>query len=253
MNILILDTETTAIEPNKCFCYNLGMVIHNTETNSTLEAKDFVITQVWDNLPLFESAYYKDKRPLYVSAMRARKARKEKWGYVCQEMKRDIKKYNVQSCYAYNSPFDDNVISFNCNWFHTQNPIETIPIFDIRGYAHKWLCDEEYFAYCEANSLFTESGNYSTTAEAVTRYIRQDNTFMEEHTALSDSIIETEILMECLRRGGELATEYPVVRSFPRLTRTPFTIKVNKEIIYQGEYVKKYIRNNTYSFTTPGD
>lgn len=251
MNILVLDTETTSLE--KPFCYNIGYTIHDTETDKTIVAKDFVISQIWDNLPLFESAYYKDKRPLYVSAMRVRKATKEKWGYVCQEMKRDIKKHNVQSCYAYNSPFDDKVISFNCEWFHCQNPIETIPIFDIRGYAHQFICKENYFAFCEENALFTESGNYSTTAEAITRYLRQDNEFIEEHIALSDSIIETEILMECLRRGGEIATEYNVARSFPRLTRTPFVIKVNKQVIYEGEYVKKYVRNNTFSFTTPGE
>ena len=144
MNYLVLDTETTNLE--KCYCYNLGYTIISPE-GETLASRDFVITQIWDNLPLFASAYYADKRPIYVKAMRAHKAEKIKWGYAMQEMKRDIKKFNVSSCYAYNSPFDDKVIQFNCDWFHTQNAIETIPIFDIRGYAHHFICNDEYFAF----------------------------------------------------------------------------------------------------------
>lgn len=248
-NIMVLDTETTSLE--KPFCYNLGYAIYNTDEAEYLDVQDFVIAQVWDNLPLFESAYYKEKRPLYVAAMRAHKAEKIKWGYAMQEMKRAIKKYNVTSCYAYNSPFDDKVITFNCDWYHCQNPLDNLPIFDIRGYAHQFICGtNDYKQYCEENQLFTDSGNYSTTAEAVTRYLMNDNTFNEEHIALSDSLIETDILNECRNRGAELATNYTVVRSFPRIVKHPFTIKVDKEVIYQGEYLKKYVRSDTYSFTT---
>ena len=185
-----------------------------------------------------------------MKAMRARKAEKIKWGYAMQEMKRDIKKFNVSSCYAYNSPFDDKVIQFNCDWFHTQNAIETIPIFDIRGYAHHFICNDEYFAFCEQNQRFTDSGNYSTTAETMFQYITQNPDFIEDHTALSDSLIEAQILLKCIAAGASPATEYEVIRTFPRITQTPFKVKVDGQIIYDGEYIRKYIRNNVYSFTT---
>ena len=248
MNYLVLDSETTNLEP-KPFCYNLGYTIISPE-GETLTNRDFVITQIWDNLPLFASAYYADKRPVYVKAMRARKAEKIKWGYAMQEMKRDIKKFNVSSCYAYNSPFDDKVIQFNCDWFHTQNAIETIPIFDIRGYAHHFICNDEYFAFCEQNQRFTDSGNYSTTAETMFQYITQNPDFIEDHTALSDSLIEAQILLKCIAAGASPAMEYEVIRTFPRITQTPFKVKVDGQIIYDGEYIRKYIRNNVYSFTT---
>lgn len=247
MNYLVLDSEATSLD--RPYCYNLGYTIISPD-GETLTNRDFVITQIWDNLPLFASAYYADKRPIYVKAMRARKAEKIKWGYAMQEMKRDIKKFNVSSCYAYNSPFDDKVIQFNCDWFHAQNAIETVPIFDIRGYAHHFICNDEYFTFCEQNQRFTDSGNYSTTAETMFQYITQNPDFIEDHTALSDSLIEAQILLKCIAVGASPATEYEVIRTFPRITQTPFKIKVDGQIIYDGEYIRKYIRNNVYSFTT---
>lgn len=249
MNHLILDTETTSIDPSRSFTYNIGLCVVN-DAGEVLEARDFVIAQVWDNLPLFQSAYYADKRPIYVKAMRARKAEKIKYGFAMQEMKRIIKRHDIQACYAYNSPFDDAVIQFNCDWFHTQNAIETIPIFDIRGYAHHFICNDDFFAFCEQNQRFTDSGNYSTTAETMFQYITGNPEFVEDHTALSDSLIEAQILLKCIAAGASPATEYEVVRTFPRITQTPFKIKVDGQIIYDGEYIRKYMRNNVYSFTT---
>lgn len=88
MNYLVLDSEAVSLDHP--YCYNLGYTVISPE-GETLTNRDFVITQIWDNLPLFASAYYADKRPIYVKAMRARKAEKIKWGYAMQEMKRDIK------------------------------------------------------------------------------------------------------------------------------------------------------------------
>ena len=93
MNILVYDTETTSLD--KPFCYDVGYSIINTETGLTEVEKHFVIEQTWHNLPLFESAYYKEKRPIYIQLMRQHKATMNKWGYVMQEMHRDIKKYHV--------------------------------------------------------------------------------------------------------------------------------------------------------------
>ena len=44
--------------------------------------------------------------------------------------------------------------------------------------------------------------------------------------------------------------EYKVIKILPRLIPRPFTVKVNGEKIYSGEYIKKYVRDGLYSFTT---
>ena len=126
MKIMIFDTETTSL--NKPFCYNVGYVIADTDTKEIVETKDFVAEQIWHNLALFSTAYYAEKRQLYVKDMRSRKTRMMKFGRICQEMIRDIKKYNIQMAFAYNSDFDERVFDFNCDWFKCINPFDTVEI-----------------------------------------------------------------------------------------------------------------------------
>ena len=224
MNICVFDTETVSI--NKPFCYNVGFVIYNTDRQQILHKADYVIDQIWYNPPLFNTAYYADKRPIYVSRMRGRKTLLKKWGHVMQDMIRIFKIYDVQAAFAYNSPFDDKVFSFNCDWFKTRNPFDNVPIYDIRGYVHKFIAFTSSFKdFCETNKAFTESGNYSTTAETLFQYITQDSDFQEEHTALSDSLIELEILTYCVDIGAEWGKEYKVYNSISRKQRKILTLK----------------------------
>ena len=248
MNIIVFDTETTSLE--KPFVYNIGYTITDTETGANLVEKDFVIEQIWHNLPLFSSAYYADKRPLYVNRMRAKKVQLKKFGSITKDMIRDIENFNISGAYAYNSPFDEKVFNFNCDWFKCINPFETLPIFDIRGYVHKTIAfTDEFQKFCEANEFFTDSGNYSTTAETLFRYISQNTDFVEEHTALSDSRIEAEILKMCVEMGAEYGTEYKVYRSVPRKTEKELNVYINGELTDTYTYTKKINRKDNIYLT----
>ncbi len=190
--ICVFDTETTSLD--KPFCYNIGYVIADPETDEIFLRRDFVVEQIWHNQPLFQSAYYAAKRPLYINRMRARLASLDKFGYICQQMIRDFRQYEVVAAYAFNSDFDERVFNFNCDWYKCNNPFDNIPVYDIRAFAVNHIAfTDEYQAFCDKFSLYTESGNYSTTAEAFFKYIADEN-FVEEHTALADSICEYGIL-----------------------------------------------------------
>ena len=246
--IMVFDTETTGLE--KCFCYDVGYQIIDTETADIMEAKHFIIEQVWHNLPLFESAYYKDKRPLYVQLMRAHKATMTKWGYAMQDMIRDIKKYEITDAYAYNSDFDDKVFNFNCDWFKTINPFDNVAIHDIWGYASEWITwTDSYKEFCEQHQFFTDTGNYKASAEIVYRYIKNDTDFDEAHMGLYDVEIESDILFYCIAEGAQWRTDYKVNKILKREQEKSFTIKVNGETIVSGMYTKKYVRNDMYNFT----
>lgn len=244
MNILVFDTETTSLV--KPFCYNIGYCIYDTETNTTLIKREYVVEQIWHNLPLFSTAYYTDKRPLYVKAMRARKVLLEKFGYITQQMCRDINDFEIVCAYAFNSSFDERVFEFNCDYFKCINPFDTIPIFDIRGNVHKGIAfTTDFQSFCETNQYFTESGNYSTTAETIYRYLF-DNEFNEAHTALSDSEIELDILIDMvLNYNQEWNVGYKAYSSVPRRVTRDLIIKLDGEEINKFNYISKSARGNT--------
>ena len=243
-SILILDTETTSIE--KPFCYNIGWTIVDLDTRSIYVKKDFVVEQIWHNLALFSTAYYAEKRQLYVASMRSRKTVMDKWGYIMRELASDIRKNEVQAVFAYNSPFDDKVITFNCDWFKTNNPLDNVPVMDIRGMVSEFITTtDDYKQFCEEQKLFTDAGHYATTAEAVYRYITADPEFIEAHTALADAEIETDILLTCVDLGADPLMEYKVKSTIYRYELKPITIKMDGEVIFNGQYRKKINRKDT--------
>ena len=179
--------------------------------------EDYVVEQVWHNLPLFQSAYYADKRPIYVSRMKGKKAFLRKFGQITRRMYQLIKDYGIQYAYAYNSKFDEKVFDYNCDWFKCINPFDTVEVLDIRGLVHSKIAfTEDFQNFCDEHEEYTDSGNYSTTAQTLFRYFSNDADFEEEHTALSDAIIETSILCECIAKGCEFGKAYKVYSSIPK-------------------------------------
>ena len=187
--------------------------------------------------------------------MRGKRATLNKFGYICRQMARDFTAHNVEIAFAYNSPFDDKVFAYNCDWYKCNNPFDTIPIVDIRGFAHNFIVNDHYKEYCEKYQLFTESGNYSTTAESVYKYITNNEMFKEEHTALSDSEIELQILFICLDKGANINKEYAVLRSIDRECKQVFSVidKKTKEVLFQSVCTKvRYDKKNgQIEITTP--
>lgn len=240
MNVLVFDTETTSLQ--KPFCYNLGWVIIDDKSGATVCARDYVIEQVWHNLELFSTAYYAEKRPLYVGRMRNRSVIMDKWGYVCQQMARDIKNYGVEHAYAFNSRFDEKVFDWCCDWYKTLNPLETVMVHDIRGYVHKNLALlPTYQTMCEELGCFTENGNYSTTAETVYKFVTEQHDFAEEHTALSDSRIEGEILLYIQQTfGQDITIDEKIYASIPRKTPKEFWVQDTKGKEWCFEYRQKF-------------
>lgn len=238
--VLVFDTETIGTE--KLFTYNIGFCILDTVTKDIVVKEDYVVEQIWDNKPLFETAYYASKKPIYVSLMRGRKAKKRKFGEVTQRMADLIRMFDIHSCYAYNSPFDKNVMDYNCTWFRCINPLDDVEIYDIRGLVHNFIAfEKEYQDFCEAHSLFTESGNFSTTAEAVYRFITKDKDFEEAHTALADSLIETAILVHCIDLGGKYDTAYKTYASIPRVIKKSLVIMKPDGTTVEMDYEKAII------------
>lgn len=241
MNILVFDTETVDVE--HAFCYNVGYTIVNIETREKLLKRDYVIEQVWENKMLFSTSYYAEKKQLYINALRGRKASIKHWGHTMQRMIKDIQEYNVEFAYAFNSPFDVRVFDFNSEWFKSSNALDYVQTIDIRGLINKLLFSDEYKAFCEENGFYTESGNYSGNAETLTKFIRQDIDFVEDHTALSDSLIEADIILYMIDKFGvDITKEGKVYATVPRETEREMVI-VHNGVEHKFTYLKKLTRN----------
>ena len=237
MNICVFDTETTSLD--KPFCYNIGYVIVNTDNWEIISRKSYVVEQIWHNLPLFSSAYYAEKRPLYVAEMKAHKTIMDKFGYICQKMIRDFNNYEISLAFAFNSAFDEKVFAFNCDWYKCNNPFDNITIKDIRGFAHWFLVSPQYKDFCDHYGYYTETGNYSTTAETFYRYLSNNTDFIEEHTALSDSEIEKDILVSCVLMGADIINDdCKAFRSIEKLSERTLHIKTAEQTDYYFDYTK---------------
>lgn len=198
MNRIVFDTETVSL--NKRFIYNIGYVITDGD-GKTLVERDLVIRQVYDNRPLFETAYYAGKRPIYTSEMKARRMKKVSWGEACRIMCKDIKDYKVVDGYAYNSDFDEKAFYFtHCFFGNKRRPLDGIKVHDIMDYIKVITKTKEYKDFCKENGFVTKHSTprAKQTAESVYAYLTFNPHYVEQHTALADSRIESFILTKCL-------------------------------------------------------
>ena len=68
------------------------------------------------------------------------------------------------------------------------------------------ICTQKlYKEWAKSNGLVSEKkGNISTNAETVYAYITNQNGFKEEHTGLSDVLIEVDILAHCFKQHKKM-------------------------------------------------
>lgn len=252
--IMVIDTETVSID--KKFCYNVGYTIVeiiDSENYSVLEKKDFLVKQVWRNTMLFSTAYYANKKPIYTNMLRHKKDYNNitvlKYDEIMNIIQKDIDFYGINFAYAYNAPFDESVFSFNCDWFKCENPFAEIAFYDVRAYFMNMVenTDNNYKTWCDCNKYYTDNGNYSTTAEIAYRFVTGENDFIESHTALHDSEIESVILMYCNHHGMDIFSEMKAPKMLKKKIEKTFTIKYkNKNYTFKGNNATWYKKRNTF-------
>jgi hypothetical protein len=145
-----------------------------------------------------------------------------------------MKKYRITEVVAHNARFDLNSLNATIRyatkskvryWF----PYDTI-IWDTmkmaRSVMHKM---PTYKKFCIENAFLTATGQLSTTAEDLYRFIIKDPSFKESHTGLEDSAIESQIMFYCYRQHKpmkKLLFENQQERPKP----TPFQMELAKNL-----------------------
>lgn len=262
---LILDTETAtlpfsdklaknakdkqSIAIAKPLIYNIGWVVADSQGN-IIDRQEFLIQETFFVPQVFNTAYYKEKRPIYMKKLADNAIKVATWNEIVELLIQYLN--NVTMSTAFNAcfdfkkaiPFTEQYInalysdSYN-EWEKRQywdckqilnksknrkNPDyltprlklrdKEYPIFDLWGIACDRLINiPKYKNYCINNQYLTNSAMFfKTSAEIVFRYLTQNEDFEEEHTALNDSEIEAFILAKCLKKGK---IEQPIIKEFP--------------------------------------
>ena len=223
---VVLDTEGLGLNDykNKVYgqqkSYDIGYVVVDKKGNIQ-KTYNALTEEIFGNEELMKTAYFADKIPLYDFMIDNKEIKIKCFENIIKQLKRDLKSYNIKGIFAYNVNYDITALvetaqftmkcpkltfekTKNGKWkpLHEkllQKILETkIEFYDIWTMACMTLCQQKTFL---ANCEKTKSGNVKTSAEVVYRYITDESSFCEDHTALSDAVIESEILARIFANG----------------------------------------------------
>lgn len=236
---IILDTETTAScspEENQQkkfmekLVYDFGYTV-TTKKEIVIE-RNYLVKEIYENDNLMSNAYFANKKPIYEKMLKEGKIEKKPLAEIIKILQKDIQDYNVSVFGAYNVSFDLDAITQTVNYIYkgifkmifretksgkyapdTQAFMKTyvfkkdLEIIDLWTMACKTLCSQKTFQTYYLQE--TARGNIISNAEVVYNYITdQEMKFEEEHTALSDSKVESEILFRMLRLHKAIGNKF---------------------------------------------
>lgn len=203
--ILLVDTEfITLVKP---FVYDLSYLIARKvgDKYATLKSVGNVVRQVYQNKMMFETAYYYEKRKLYVSALRGKTYKQKYMGNILRQLQKDITDYKVDIVLGYNVNADMRSIGFTSDYLKLNNPLLNTKVIDLMPIVVNTVCDtNEYKNFAKENKLITEKGYYKMSVESVMKYINNDIYFVEKHLGKSDNENEIDLLNYAIEKGASL-------------------------------------------------
>jgi hypothetical protein len=244
MNIIIFDTETIGKVSQDLLNVGYKIIDLNIQTGDgkVLCERDYLVRALIDNevYCINDDFVGIKKYMMYKGLLADGKIIKRNLKQIYTTLLNDIKKHQVLFGYAYNCNFDLDKFKRHCP-DGVVNPFDTIPVFDIWDYAANLICQtEDYKEWALANNQITQTEKYiSTSVEAVARYLYNNLEFVEDHTALSDVQHETEILIECVKRGADITRPMKsnhFIKTEKVLTETIVVDGVETEIKYKNKY-----------------
>lgn len=221
----------------KPLIYDLGWQVIDYQ-GRVYAKKNFLISEIFSVPAVFDTAYYAEKRPIYLEKLDKGEIMLTDWRTAVRELIEDMDA--CEAVGAYNSMFDfKKAIPFTelyinqlyspdfHKWLDFQNSRvdaiatgrtfenpygfdETVfrfrgkeyPLFDLWGLScrHILNCDE-YKEMCLDHEWQTASGKYfKTSAETAFRFFSGDMEFIEAHTAIDDAVIESMLFADIVKR-----------------------------------------------------
>lgn len=185
-----LDTETVGGASNPTGMYNLGCVIHDKDGN-IFATTSMLVMEHYDKIR--NDDYAKKNFPIYEERLcRGEMTAIASEAQAVEVVRSLCKMYNVKYVMAYNSSFD--FTKTVCRELLVDFEFIDIYLMALQTITHL----KKYAKFCRENELYSRSGKTcSTSAESVYAFITDNANYAEEHTALSDAMIEMEIFKRC--------------------------------------------------------
>lgn len=274
------DRQKKKIAIAKPLIYDIGWVITDRKGN-IIKKVSYLVQETFFVPSVFNTAYYKEKRQLYIDKLQKGEIQAKNWYNILDELEADLQGVTISTAYnacfdfkkaipttnsyiyhLYRNDFDswideqkekcEAILYNSCN--EDKNPDYLKEFFKLRGQEYpicdlwgiackKLLNNQSYKKYCLNNKRLTDSGLYfSTSAETAFQYLTRNFDFEEEHTALADAIIEATILTKILKKCGVNAEIEPF--PFKALGDTiEFAVKANQRKYSEivAEFIEKWL------------
>lgn len=185
-----LDTETVGGASNPTGMYNLGAVIHDKDGN-VFATTSLLVMEHYDEIR--NDNYAKKNFDIYVERLNNGAISAVATECEAVEIVRNLCHfYGVKYVMAYNSGFD--FVKTIC-----RDLLDEFEFIDLYLMALQTITHQKgYNKFCHENDFISRSGkSVATSAESVYAYITRNADYIEEHTALSDALIEMAIFVKC--------------------------------------------------------
>ena len=185
-----LDTETVGGASAPTGMYNVGCVIHDKDGH-IFATTSMLVMEHYDEIRYDD--YAKKNFPIYEERLRNGMMSAVATEKEAVEIVRNLcRMYNVKYVQAYNSGFD--FVKTACRDLLDEFEFIDIYLMALQTITHL----KKYRKFCIENSLKSSSGkSCATSAQSVYAFITNNADYLEEHTALSDALIEMEIFKRC--------------------------------------------------------
>lgn len=211
--ILTLDTETADLTGS---VYDIAFAVH-TRDGEILETYNALVDEIFTDAKKMMGAFYASKLFTHYSKMLADgRIGFAPWGSIVAEIQRVIEQHNVTTIAAYNLGFDRRVMRNTHKALGYSGAIcpAGLQQLDIWQFACETKLSQATYKKLALNAGWVSSaGNIKTGAEYAYRFCSGDHGFIEDHTALSDALIEVDILAACFATKKKIP--YNIVNAQP--------------------------------------
>lgn len=213
--IMVFDCETACGLKNPVI-YDMGWTVCDKK-GKVYAKRSYVVEEIFGDDAFMETAYYKKKIPLYWEKIQSGEMLLKPWAYIYKVMMNDIAYFNdLRQFSAYNLSFDlgalQNTSKELAGFWSFFNPkmYKEMEFVDIWTLACQTIFrQKEFKRQAELNKWYSpKTHNPKTNAEIAFKYITGNHDFKEEHTALSDCLIETAILAKCYRQKKKIVSKF---------------------------------------------